>query len=253
MNAAIHLPIAALHPSKFSLRTVKPTSEVTHVLTNTELSMFGKNSFPRSRWDDALNRTHMMPDYQPFEYLIAGGYMGEILRLIMVDAAQTANLYEGKLPESLRTPYSLETQTLAVMAVDTSTDLAKTRDVLHERYPSAFRPSFADADFIQKVVHSIAERSIAYFAAGVYALTSLLQDLEAEAGFDIVLDHISIGCDGSVINKYPGYMEKAQETLDRMRILEGKGRKSVLLEKTQDSAVLGAGIAGVLAGQPSRL
>lgn len=253
MNAAVHLPIDALHPSKFSLRTVKPFREATHVLTNTEFSMFGKNSFPRSRWDDVLNLGHMMPDYQPFEYLIAGGYMGEILRLIMVDAAQTAGLYGGKLPESLWTPYSLDTRTLALIEVDTSAGLTKTRDVLYDRHPSLFRPSYADASFVRKVVHSISHRSIAYFAAGVHALTSLLQDLEAEAGFDSVLDHISIGCDGSVINKYPSYMEKAQETLDRMRILEGRVRKSVLLEKTQDSAVLGAGVAGALAGQPSPL
>lgn len=247
MNAAIHLPIATFHPSKFDLRAEKPGPSITHVLTNTELSMFGKDIFPRSRWDEALNRAHIMPNYQPFEYLVAGGYMSEIVRRIMVDAAENDGLYVHGFPKTLLVPYSLDTHTLARIQLDKSAGLTATRNLLHEKHPSSVRPSFQDAAFIQKVVVTVSRRSIAYFAAGVHALTSLLQDLETEAGLESGLDHVSIGCDGSVINKYPGYMETAQETLDQLQATEAKGRKRVLLEKTQDSAVLGAGVAGALA------
>ena len=247
MNAAIHLPIAAFHPSKFDLRASKPDMTFTHVLTNTELSMFGKNIFPTSKWDEALNRAHIMPSYQPFEYLVAGGYMSEIVRHIMVEAAERNNLYGRSFPETLRVPYSLDTHTLALIQVDDSAGLTVTCNLLHEKHPSSVRPSFQDAAFIQKVVYCVSRRSIAYFATGVHDLTSLLQDLDLEAGLENRCDHVSIGCDGSVINKYPGYMEKAQDTLDQMRVTEAKGRKRVLLEKTQDSAVLGAGVAGALA------
>ena len=213
--------------------------------------MFGKHIFPTSRWDDMLNSAHMIPNYQPFEYLVAGGYMGEIVRLIMNEAAEKTSLYSGHLPDSLRIPYNLDTRTLAQIQVDTSADLMKTRNFLRDRHPSRCRPSFADALFVQRVVCSVARRSIAYFATAVHALASLLQDLDIEAGLESNLDHISIGCDGSVINKYPEYMEKAQETLDQMRMAENIDRKKVLLEKTQDSAVLGAGVAGAMAGQPT--
>ena len=249
MNAAIHLPIMALDSSKFALRSVKPGPQITHVLTNTELSMFGKNIFPSSRWDDLLNSAHMMPNYQPFEYLIAGGYMGEIVRLIMIEAAEEAGLYSGRFPDDLLNPYSLDTQTLAQIQIDTSISLERTRDLLSNHHPSSSRPSFRDADFIKKVATCVSKRSIAYFATAVHALTSLLQDLDVEAGLESKLDHINIGCDGSVINKYPGYMEKAQETLDHMRSVESKNRKRVILEETRHSAVLGAGVAGALAGR----
>lgn len=247
MNAAIHLPIAAFHPSKFALRATKPDPSITHVLTNTELSMFGKDIFPRSRWDETLNRAHIMPNYQPFEYLIAGGYMSEIVRLIMVNAADNDDLYLQGFPKTLLVPYSLDTHTLARIQLDKSAGLAATRSLLHEKHQSPVRPSFRDAAFIQNVVVSVSRRSIAYFAAGVHALTSLLQDLDLEAGLESGLDHVSIGCDGSVINKYPCYMEAAQETLDQLQATEAKDRKRALLEKTQDSAVLGAGVAGALA------
>ena len=205
--------------------------------------MFGRDILPTSKWDDALNAAHMVPDYQPLEYLIAGGYMGEIARRIIVDAVETAGLFEGELPPSLSVPYSLDTKTIASIQLDTSAGLTTTRTLLHDKHPSAQRPTAVDAQSIQRIITSISRRSVAYFATGVHALTSLLQDLDMETE---PLDHISIGCDGSVINKYPQYMASAQDTLDQMRQAENEGRKRVLLEETVDGAVLGAAVAGAL-------
>lgn len=243
MNAAAHLPMSALHPSKFELRPVKPTEHETHVLVNTELSMFGKNILPSSKWDDALNAAHMMPNYQPLEYMIGGGYMGEIVRLIIVDAVDRARLFNGHLPQSLRQRYSLDTKTIATIQADTSADLIKSRELLHQKYPSLQLPSIADATFLQNIITSVSHRAVAYFAVGVHALTALLQDLDAETG---PLDHLSVGCDGSVINKYPAFMRTAQEKLDGMWRVENNGRKRALLEEIQDGSVLGAGVAGAL-------
>lgn len=243
INAAIHLPITALHPSKFDLRNVKPGPHDYHVLTNTELSMFGRNILPTSKWDDELNAAHMVPDYQPLEYMIAGGYMGEITRRIIVDAVETAGLFDGELPPTLYAPYSLDTKTIASIQLDTSADLLSTRTLLQKLHPSSQAPTAADAQSVQRIITSISRRSVAFFAMAVHALTSIVQDLDVEAES---LDHITIGCDGSVINKYPQYMTSAQVTLDQMREVENGGRKRVLLEETVDASVLGAAVAGAL-------
>lgn len=253
INAAIYLPIAALDQSKFASRSLPQDAGITHVLTNTEFSMYGKNIFPTTPWDELLNKKHILPDYQPFEYLVAGGYMGEIVRLVMVEAAKTAGLFGGLLPPSLLTPYILDTKTLAQIETDNSDLMVKARTLLHRQHPSHQKPSFDDAYFIRQTIRSVSSRSIAYFTTGVHALSSLLQDLEEKAGLRDDLDHISIGCDGSVINKYPGYMDRAQDTLDRMIATENIGRKRVILERTQESAVLGAGIAGAMAAESSIL
>ena len=249
MNAAIHLPISSLHPSKLAGRVLPEDPSVTHVLTNTEFSMYGKNIFPTTRWDEHLNDHHTLPNYQPFEYLVAGGYMGEIVRLIVVEATKEANLFRGRLPSSLTVPYILNTKTLALIENDTSYDLKHTVSLLHQSHPSIYiyKPTSRDAYFIREVVQCVTSRSIAYFATGIHALASLLQELERHADLQDDLDHISIGCDGSVINKYPMYMERAQEILDQMFTRGGSVGKRVILEKTQDSAVLGAGIAAALA------
>ena len=243
MNAAIHLPVTALDSSKFRWRS-PPTGTYTHVVTNTELSMFGKNIFPTTRWDEILNANHTLPDYQPFEYLVAGKYIGEIVRLIIVEATLTAELFNGSLAPSLaNATYTVDTKDLALIDTDATYGLVASRTLLHQRHPSAHLPGESDLMFIQDVVKRVSSRSIAYFAVGIHALTSLLQRLEATN-----TGCITIGCDGSIINRYPGYMERVQTTLDQMIESENLQRKiRVSLERTTDSAVLGAAVAGAMA------
>lgn len=243
MNAALHLPITALDPSKFRSMST-PVGSSTHVLTNTELSMFGKNIFPTTRWDKVLNATHILPDYQPFEYLVAGKYIGEIVRLILLEATQTAGLFDGLIAPSLAsTTYSLDTKNLALIDVDESHQLVHSRSLFHQWHPSPHYPSEKDMVFIQDVVRRVSTRSIAYFTVGIHALTAVLQRLDT-----METDHITIGCDGSIINKYPNYIERAQEILNQM-IESGnpQGKMRVSLERTTDSAVLGAAVAGAMA------
>lgn len=243
MNAAVHLPATALDSSKFRSRSPS-VGTISHVLTNTELSMFGKNIFPTTRWDDILNRAHVLPDYQPFEYLVAGKYIGEIVRLIIVEATQTARLFSGLLPPSLGNgPYTVDTKDLAFIDIDTSHGLAASRSLFYQRHASPHLPSERDIMFIKDVVKRVSTRSIAYFTAGIHALTELLQRLET-----IDMGHVTIGCDGSIINKYPGFMEGVQEMLDQMIGLDNpEAGKRVILERTTDSAVLGAAVAGAMA------
>jgi len=250
LNAAIHLPITSLNKSKLGSRILPENGETTHVLVNTELSMFGKSIFSTTRWDDLLNRNHILPDYQPLEYLISGGYMGEIVRLILIEATESAGLFGGELPPSLRTPYVLDTRTLAAIELDTSPSLTNSRFLLQDRHPSANLPTYFDLDFIRRTIQAVSCRSSAYFTAGVHALSSLLNDLENHDSLQNqldLLDHVSIGCDGSVINKYPGFMATSQEIIDKLVEMDTNGMKRVVLEKTVDSAVLGAGVAVAMA------
>ena len=251
MNAAIHLPTVSLGQSKLAGRS--KMKRASHVLTNTEFSMYGKNIFPTTRWDDHLNEHHTLPDYQPFEYLIAGGYMGEIVRLIILEAIQTAGLFDGNFPPSLAIPHAAELNTKILAEIETET-LHKVRARLGSLWgrnpPSPYKLTHADAYFVQQTIRFVSSRSIAYFSTGVHALTSLLQELETNAGFPIDLDHITIGCDGSVINRYPEYMEKAQKTIDQMVGMQDGEGKRVILEKTKASTVVGAGIAAALAARP---
>ncbi|KAL8867864.1 MAG: hypothetical protein Q9174_005381 [Haloplaca sp. 1 TL-2023] len=248
INAGIHLQMSSLHASKFGSREF-PSTPTSHVLVNTELSLFGKHAFATTRWDDHLNATHMLPDYQPMEYLIAGGYMGEIVRLVMVEATATSGLLSGRLPPALAIPYSLDTRTLAAIEADTYPSLSPSCTLFQEKYALPSPPSPADMHFIRQIIFAVSTRSRCYFSAAVYALSSLLHEArgDSDAEDSDGLDHISIGCDGSVINKYPGYMQECQRLLDQLAEIDPERRKRVVLESAGESAVLGAGVAVAMA------
>jgi hexokinase len=112
-NMSVVLPVNAFGQGKFGERPQSWFDNAEHVLVNTEMSMFGKQIYPATRWDEALNKAHSHPDFQPLEYFIGGRYQGEIVRLILVDAIHTIGLYDGQYPEHFLEPYSLETSTMA--------------------------------------------------------------------------------------------------------------------------------------------
>jgi hexokinase len=113
VNAAIHLPVHIFSQEKFGVRPAAWHDSAQHVIVNTELSMFGAGILPYTKYDKLLLSTHSMPDFQPLEHFVSGGYLGEITRLILVDGIQNAGLFGGVIPPSLQERYSLETETIS--------------------------------------------------------------------------------------------------------------------------------------------
>lgn len=115
-NAAVHLPVHMFSPGKFGVRPPSWFDSAKHIIVNTELSMFGGKLLPFTVWDKRLLLTHPRPTFQPFEYFVSGGYLGEITRLVLVDSIENAGLFGAVIPPSLREPHSLDTQTLSLLA-----------------------------------------------------------------------------------------------------------------------------------------
>ncbi|KAF2191095.1 actin-like ATPase domain-containing protein [Zopfia rhizophila CBS 207.26] len=240
-NIAVHLPVTALAKSKFQGYPQRWLDEASHVLVNTELSMFGKNVFPTTRWDDYLNETHARPDFQPFEHMISGRYLGEIVRLILVEAIRTTGLFNGEMPDKLSEPYTLDTGTIAAIESDETSTLSQATSLFQSRHPLSKPPTFADINFIRQISQLVSHRAAAYLAAGIHALWTLRTTSEgltpASAG------RLAIGCNGSVIEKYPLFRELCQSHLDELTTLLGAEPHSIALEVAVESAIFGAAVA----------
>ncbi|TKA76468.1 hypothetical protein B0A49_02232 [Cryomyces minteri] len=240
-NAAIHLPVSVLGNSKFGNRPQSWYEKADHVIVNTELSMFGKNILPTTRWDDYLNITHMNPDFQPLEHLIGGRYLGEIVRLILLEAIQTAGLFGGEVPEQFINPYTLDTGTIAAIESDTNNSLSQSSTILQKLHPLRTPPSRSDMLFVRKVCQLVSHRAAAYLATGAHALYSLRTAAEGLKPKDV--GHVTIACNGTVIEKYPEFRPLCQQYLDDLTELSGAPRSSVVLEMTFESAIYGAAVA----------
>ena len=240
-NISVHLPVSALATTKYKGYPQQWLDEATDVLVNTECSMFGKNVFPTTRWDDQLNDAHMRPDFQPFEHMISGRYIGEIVRLILLEAVQTAGLFSGEIPNQLAEPYTLDTGTIAAMELDDTKCLTSATAIFQSKHPLSKPPTYNDIQFVRQVSQLVSHRAAAFLATGIHALWALRTESEgltpASAG------RMSIGCNGSVIEKYPFFRELCQSHLHELTAASGAEPNSVSLEIAVESAIYGAAVA----------
>lgn len=267
-NAAIHFPVHEIGLTKFGVRPPGWFDRAKHVIVNSEMSMFGGGILPMSRWDEYLNRTHLRPDYQPLEYMITGRYLGEIVRLIMVEAVQTARLFGGELPHSMREPYSFDTSIVAFLEADVSSSLSSSAALLQKEHIFHSSPSVEDLRFLRRVCHAVSRRAAGYLATAIHSMWCLRNEAEFPHSSVSTKDKqvtvveseeqsrsLSIACDGSVINKYPGFRDRCQgylkqltrETNLSLGIEDSATAPTISLEFAPESAILGAAVAVAVA------
>ncbi|KAH7045890.1 hypothetical protein B0J12DRAFT_576898 [Macrophomina phaseolina] len=240
-NASVHLPVTALSRHKFGTRPQEWHDQAERVLVNTELSMFGKNILTLTRWDESLNKNHENPDFQPYEHLISGRYLGEIVRLILLEAIQTAGLFGGEVPDRFMERYSFDTGVMAAIEADDTPTLTKACTALQANHPLSTPPAYTDLYYVRQICQLVSHRAAAYLATGIHALWTLRNESEglsaAEAG------HITISCNGSVIEKYPSFRDLAQQYVDELTERSGAPSRAVDLEMAIESSIFGAAVA----------
>ncbi|KAJ5577875.1 Hexokinase-1 [Penicillium hispanicum] len=265
-NMAIHFPVHEIGQSKFGVRPDGWFDYAKHVIVNSEMSMFGGGVLPMTRWDDVLNRTHLRPDYQPLEYMITGRYLGEIVRLIIVEAVESTGLFGGQMPHSMREPYSFDTSIVAFIEEDSSLSLSASAALLQKEHTFPTYPSVEDLRFLRRVCQVVSRRAAGYLATAIHSMWCLRNDVEFPAHSsvadplvkespevtvvesDVSAKNLSIACDGTVINKYPGFRDTCQGYLDQLAEETQSGSGSAIrLEPAPESAILGAAVAVAVA------
>lgn len=76
---------------------------------------FSHQYLPRTKYDEQVDYQSNKPHEQAFEKLIAGRYLGEILRLILCELIDEGVLFLGQNSSKLENPYSFDTAFLSLM------------------------------------------------------------------------------------------------------------------------------------------
>ncbi|KAJ8069673.1 hypothetical protein OCU04_000102 [Sclerotinia nivalis] len=241
LNAAAHLPVHIFSQPKFGIRPASWHDCAKHVIVNTELSMFGGKFLPYTKWDKQLKANHPRPDFQPFEHFASGGYIGEIVRLMLIDGIQSAGLFGGVVPANLKEKYSLETETLSYIEDDKTPQLTTAIEVFTTRHPSPHIPTVADLRALRLIASRVTLRSSGLIAAGVHALWHMRNASESISPSDSA--HTVIAYNGSVLENYPEFRNNTQKHIDML--IEASGAKSgtVELVYAEESSLLGAAVA----------
>lgn len=269
-NATVPMPVSSLgRPKTQHLelpRGVDP--QAARVVVNTEWSVCGTEApLKRQRvptiWDVELDAACDAPGFQPVEYMTAGRYLGELVRLVLVQLLpQLFGGERGDLPPALLRRNAVSTRFLATV-VALADDAVLERE-LEGLFPAAeegrFKWTKERMDLLRAVAEAVQVRSAALVAAMIVGLLARVGEVQLDdegetqghdrAPASAEKEELIVAHTGGVILQYPGYLEICEKWIDTL-ISKGSPRnasKRVVLGEAKDGGVIGAAVlAGMFA------
>lgn len=147
---------------------------------------------PRTKYDIIIDKDSPRPGQQAFEKMIAGLYLGELFRLVLLDLHEQGAMFTGQDVASLKKPYSLDASFLSDIENDPYENLQETYDVFYDKMK--INCSKPELELIRRLAELIGTRSARLSACGVAAICK-------KKGYKTA----HVGADGSVYNKYPHF------------------------------------------------
>ncbi|PFH60203.1 hypothetical protein XA68_11332 [Ophiocordyceps unilateralis] len=194
---------------------------------------------PRTDFDKAIDRDSPRPGQQAFEKMIAGLYLGEIFRLVLVHLhdERRAHVFEGQDIHLLRKPYSLDSSFLSAIEEDPFENLQETSDLfLSQLKITCTRP---ELELIRRLAELIGTRAARLSACGVAAICK-------KKGYETC----HVGADGSVFNKYPHFKSRGAQALREILDWPAKTNASeedpVEILAAEDGSGVGAALIAAL-------
>ena len=152
---------------------------------------------PRTKYDAHIDEASPRPGEQAFEKLSAGLYLGEILRLVLVDLQERGVIFQnqGQDTSGLKEPYALDTAFLSTLEDDSTPTLSDSRAAFKQFLNMA--PSDPEIQLARALAALISTRAARLCACGVAALC--LKEGISEG---------HVAADGSVANKHPQFKKR---------------------------------------------
>lgn len=190
---------------------------------------------PRTQYDILVDEDSPRPGQQAFEKMIAGLYLGELFRLVIIDLHdnKACNVFQGQNISKLRKAYTLDSSFLSLIEEDPFENLQETGDLFKRAL--GINTNKPELELIRRLAELIGTRAARLSACGVAAICKKK---------DIKTCHV--GADGSVFNKYPHF--KARGAVALREILDWKQdeRDAVSILAAEDGSGVGAALIAAL-------
>jgi hexokinase len=194
---------------------------------------------PRTPYDIIIDKESPRPGQQSFEKMIAGLYLGELFRLVLLELhkGNECTFFEGQDIGVLNKPYSLDAGFLAAIEEDRFENLTDTADLFQNKLSIVCTKP--ELELIRRLAELIGTRAARLTACGVSAICKHKQ-----------WEKVHVGADGSVFTKYPHFKIRQAQALKE--ILDwpskyGKGRGDpVEVLPAEDGSGVGAALIAAL-------
>ncbi|CAG9940857.1 unnamed protein product [Clonostachys rosea f. rosea IK726] len=210
------------------------------------------NVLPNTPWDQTLDRDSVNPGIQMFEKRVSGMFLGEIVRLAVVDLIKDEKTLLFKNPDvaaaggSILEQWGLDSAVMSAAAKDESADLSNLKQELSILL-NGFVPTTEDAQTFKAVSYAVGRRAarLSAVALGAIALQSgKVQDPKEEV--------IDIGVDGSLVEHYPQFREMIYEALESIKEIGPQGAKKIRIGIAKDGSGVGAALIALIADRSSK-
>lgn len=195
----------------------------------------GFNQIRQTKYDRLLDKASDRPGEQVFEKMVAGKYLGELARLILIDLNKHRKAFNGMdLSERIR-ERALTTADISGFIASKNSGAADINTVFQQRFEIKDL-SEKDIRLTRLVCRMVRDRSAQLVAAAYFGI---LQQIDP----DLQEQHL-IAVDGTLYEKLEGYADELAKALGE---LLGDQRDKVSLRLVKDGSGAGAAIAAAMA------
>uniref|UniRef100_A0A8C5C6T4 hexokinase n=1 Tax=Gadus morhua TaxID=8049 RepID=A0A8C5C6T4_GADMO len=163
----------------------------------------------RTVFDREIDAGSLNPGGQLFEKMISGFYMGELVRLILVNMAKEQMIFQGQVTPGLLTRGSFNTG--HVSAIEDDRDNAGLLAAETLLRGLGLSPSTEDCVATQRVCQVVSTRSAHLCAASLVSVLRQIRDNKAAEKL-----RTTIGVDGSVYKNHPQFARKLHKMVRRL-------------------------------------
>ncbi|KAI1077567.1 hypothetical protein F5B20DRAFT_572255 [Whalleya microplaca] len=236
----------------------KSTGEM---VINTEWGSFDNqlNVLPNTPYDKELDEKSVNPGVQMFEKRVSGMFLGEIVRLVIVDLLKnpeislfrdvnsSSNDWKSTTtigPTSgLFKQWGLDSSIMSIAAADNTPDYSTLRQEL-EKELQIYSASLEDAQVFKIVANAVGRRAARLSAVPVGAIVLQSGKLKESAE-----DPVDIGVDGSLVEHYPFFRDMIYEALAAIEGIGPEGAKRIRIGIAKDGSGVGAALIALVAAQ----
>lgn len=252
-------------------------SSTGEMVVNTEWGSFdnGMKVLPTTVYDDILDRDSVNPGIQMFEKRISGMFLGEIMRIALVqimksptiplfrDDDSSHNDYHSTTTVTPSSPlymqWAVDSSILSIAEADNSVGLRALRQEI-EKSLGVSTPSIEDAQAVKDIAHAIGKRAgrLAGIAVGAVVIqtgrlnkggSGANKTEDAVDGPISEEDIVDIGVDGSLVEFYPGFEDYMRGSLRVMNGIGPEGEKRIRIGIAKDGSGVGAALIALVAAK----
>jgi Hexokinase len=208
----------------------------TQISINTEYGAFDneRKVLPLTPFDRQIDEGSPRPGQQTYEKMVAGLYLGEILRLMMINLHENDGLFKGCDISRLREVHTIDSSFLSTIEEDISESMKDISNLFNKEL--GFKPDAHDLKVCRYLIELIGTRAARLYACGIAAICKKKN-----------ITSCHVGVDGSVFNKYCRFKDRAAQALREILDWPEGTDDLVTLQSAEDGSGVGAALIAALA------